>query len=172
MGYQNIVVNPEAFTGIQYSSYQPVVSPINVLPSKTKRTENIDFQAYSKYDILTEGFDNHGYVSGKVDDISNNKVGPLKQVYNDLSISEVKMANQSGDLGNDIKAYQNLRTHLQNDHQYDFNGNQFSHNKRQQTLQDGLQEDANALIIQQNNLYILGTITVSFMIVGAIMLTR
>lgn len=174
MGYQNIVVNQEAFTGLNYSSYQPVISPINVVPSKTKRIENNNFQAYAQYDILTEEFDNHGYVVGNVSNIniSDKKIIPLKQIYNDLSGSEINMSTQFRNLGNTITSYQNSRNQITNDSNYEFINNELLINNRKLTVQDGLQEDANALVFQQNNIYILGTITVGFMIVGAFMLAR
>jgi hypothetical protein len=67
-----------------------------------------------------------------------------------------------------------MRTQQQllNDKNSDYNGDSPLFKDKKPTLADGLQDDINTMIIKENNLYILGTITLATLLLGVIVVAR
>jgi hypothetical protein len=61
---------------------------------------------------------------------------------------------------------------LNNDAKYDFSGNVLQYTDKKPTLADGLDDDLKTMILQENNLYILGTITMATLLVGILVISR
>ena len=75
-------------------------------------------------------------------------------------------------LTQNIATYNTLYTTLNNDAKYDFSGNVLLYTDQKPTLSDGLDDDLKTMILQENNLYILGTITMATLIIGLLIISR
>jgi hypothetical protein len=176
---QNITLsNVEGFTTMSENKK----SEYNIADSIKPFSMNDEYGSFS----ITENFESNVYVPSIVlqktygntqtpeyiDAIKNYQLNPL----NDL-------IKQNGDIhGNINLAHQKLSEKttvvlhdqyklLHNKHS-DYRGDAPLQNDKKPTLADGLQEDLNTMIIKENNLYILGTITLATLLVGIIVVAR
>jgi len=75
-------------------------------------------------------------------------------------------------LKTNITTYNTMVDTLNNDAKYDFSGNVLLYTDKKPTLADGLDDDLKTMILQENNLYILGTITMATLLVGILVISR
>ena len=87
----------------------------------------------------------------------------IDSTYRDLSnnIGQITNSNQTG-----------LRDQLMANDKYDFSGNLLNYMNEKPTLNDAMLEDTETLILQQNAVFMLGTIASATLIIFAIMLLR
>ena len=75
-------------------------------------------------------------------------------------------------LKTNITTYNTMVDALNKDVKYDFSGNVLLYTDKKPTLADGLDDDLKSMILQENNLYILGTITMATLLVGILVISR
>jgi hypothetical protein len=144
-----------------------------------KNLENNIFQNKFSLYTNTEGFDSHGYnqnSGSNSNDIKKNQLDPIKDIgldynsklynikknFNDLSLNITKITNNNNS---------GIRDDMSGNYLYDYN-TPFSLNNKPKTLLDGMLYDNNILNVQENSIYVLGTITAATLIVFAIMIGK
>ena len=143
--------------------------------SSVLRNQSSDYSAYSDRHVIFENFDNHGYkvpntLNGNT--IITGEINPLTGISSDYS-TKLQIVNTNYiDLSNNIAKITNddgtgIRDYLKaNSDKYDFSGNYIV--EKPKTLLDGLVYDNQLLTVQENAMYVLGTITAASLIVFAI----
>lgn len=146
---------------------------------------------------IMETFDNHGYVDGnKVRNksgnpgdtdnlpnrISQQQIAPLKSIASDYNDLLGNIDGKYRDIKTNITGYKAARNSIAYDStvegdttndsrkKYDFEtaGRTLLYNERKPTMGDAINEDLNLLIMQDNQLYFLGTITIAALLIGAV----
>jgi len=126
-----------------------------------------------------EGFDTHGYydASAACNDvgtgcqpaIQNGQITPLIQIANDYD-NQIKQISQTYvDMSNNLDTYYARRALLNNHPKYDFSANPVF-TKEDNSLVNAMQQDTKQMALQQNNLYISGTILTTTLLITAIYL--
>ena len=152
--------------------------------NNTKAVSGIDMSRKEGFGSSVEGFDNHGYIDNNSynynaitstsipDAIINQKIIPLAEMTNDYSHTLGKINSTYVDLSNNIQSITGVRDIMKNDpiNKYQFNAE--DELKKKQTITDALIEDKNAIILQQNDMYMLGTITVATLLIAAIYIAK
>lgn len=87
----------------------------------------------------------------------------------------IDLSNNYGDIGNKVVEYKDMRNKIKMKSGYDadgnpedyidFSGNWLDYTDRKMTLKDATKEDIHMMIIQQNNAYIIGMITIATVLV-------
>jgi hypothetical protein len=85
--------------------------------------------------------------------------------------SNPQIQNNYEDISNNISQYYHTRNQLYSNLQYDYSGNslQLFHN-RIPTINDGLKDDTDTLILRENTLFIVGSVTMASLIVLALII--
>lgn len=150
-------------------------SSFETIYNSFKITENFDEKNYKgntfihKDDLQkTFGINNTTYIDAiqkyELNPINNQILNHTKQVDN--------INKNYIDLSNNIDSYNDLKNKLSSNPEYDFDGKKLNYIDKKPTLRDGLLDDVNTMIVQENNLYILGTITLAVLLVGTIIVIR
>lgn len=121
-----------------------------------------------------EGFDSHGYKTEggtTAVDLTNNKVGPLIQIYADHRIEQRMINSNYYDISNNLtefnKVYGNLTTDLL--YRDEYMGNVIT---RPVTKIDGWINDNKEIIMQQNSIYVLSTIAIASLVLALILVSK
>ena len=135
----------------------------------------------------TEGFNTYGYQnpSNECSDSDPNKVGcqpaifnkqldPLIKISSDYNGQVKQMTQLSKDIQTNITNYNDVRSTLMNqkDDKYDFNANNRSFSKEDNSLLNAMQQDSKQMALEQTNLYIAGSILTTTLLISAIYLGR
>jgi len=115
--------------------------------------------------------------SQAISNVNNFQISPMIQISSNYSTLLNKIHSTYGDLSNNIAQITNssntgLRDVMLANDKYDFSGNLLNYNNYRPTLNDARIEDTNTLILQQNSIYILGTLASATLLIFAIMLAR
>jgi hypothetical protein len=143
---------------------------------------------------LKETFDNYGYqTSNNVGNVSANagdsenlpqriidkQINPMIQISQDYSNLQQNINNNYYDISNSLYKITNadnsgIRDILSNDPKniYDFSGNYLNYYTKKPKKEDALKEDVNIMVLEENNLLMLGTITIASLIIGSIYFSR
>jgi hypothetical protein len=134
-------------------------------------TSGSNYTAFSENFVIYEGFNDHGYKVGTTGNtIVSGQILPLSAVAGDYS-DKIKTVNQNYyDLSSNIGAINTIRYDISGNPVYDYN-TPFVLNKPK-TLLDGLVYDNNLLTVQENAMYVLGTIAAATLIVLAIVIGK
>lgn len=139
-------------------------------------TSDSNYTAFSENFVIYEGFNEHGYVkqNGKANVYGNTilsgQIVPLSLIARDYS-DKLKTVNQNYyDLSSNIGVVNTIRKDMSGNPVYDYN-TPFVLNKPK-TLLDGLVYDNNLLTVQENAMYVLGTIAAATLIVLAIVIGK
>jgi hypothetical protein len=126
-----------------------------------------------------EGFDNHGYQdasaacsdvgSGCQPAIQNGQITTLIQMANDYDNQIKQMSQTYVDMSNNLDTYYATRKILNSHPMYDFSANPVF-TKEDNSLVNAMQQDTKQMALQQNNLYISGTILTTTLLITAIYL--
>ncbi len=109
---------------------------------------------------------------GCIRDISNNKIAPLKEMAANYERALQQLSQNRIDLSNNITNYNNLKQNLlDNDNTYKYSDAVDQTNPDKKTLLDGMNDDANEMLLQQNNVYLMGTLTTASLLILAIILS-
>jgi hypothetical protein len=153
---------------------KPQVKPFSSMSSTYDNftiTENFEQNVFVPTAVLKKT-----YVDTKtpqyIDAIKEYQLKPLNNLIKQNSdiTGNINIAHQQ--LNQTINPYLNERNKLLRDNNSDYNGNSPLYTEKKPTLADGLQEDLNIMIIKENNLYILGTITLATLLIGIIVVAR
>jgi hypothetical protein len=180
-----------------YSDYELITDKELIIPDKHNIGYNglnneIKDQFIKNWEYINgtgsikENFDNHGYILstdsantfGNISipqSIIQNQINPLIQITQDYSELQKNVNDKYYDISNSIYKIKNnnntgIRDILSNDpnNVYDYSGNLFKYNTKKPQKEDALKEDANIMILEQNNILMLGSITVAALLIGAI----
>jgi hypothetical protein len=109
------------------------------------------------------------------DNIVDNQINPLTRMYQDYSKLQQNVNNTYYDISGSIYKIRNksktgVRDILSNDPDniYDFSGNVLTYSSKKPKKRDALKEDNQIMVLEQNNLLMLGSITIATLLIGAI----
>ncbi len=109
---------------------------------------------------------------GCIRDISNNKIAPLKEMAANYDKALQQLSQNRADLASKITNYNNLKQNLlDNNNTYKYSDAVDQTNPDKKTLLDGMNDDANEMLLQQNNVYLMGTLTTASLLILAIILS-
>jgi hypothetical protein len=162
----------------------------NGFNTKTQNQYKKNWEYLNGNGITKENFDNHGYTdsynvvnvsantggnSNIPDSIINKQINPLIEISKDYNTLQQKVNDNYYDISNSIfKIRNNNKTGIRDillndpDNIYDYSGNLFNYNTKKPKKEDALKEDVNIMILEQNNLLMLGTITIAALLIGAV----
>jgi hypothetical protein len=134
-------------------------------------TENFDSNVFVPTDVLKKTYGST-QTPEYIDAIKEYQLKPLNNLIkqNSEMTGNVNVAHY--ELRDKINPYLKERNKLLADKKIDYASDSPLYKDRKPTLADGLQEDIHTMIIKENNLYILGTITLATLLVGIIVIAR
>jgi hypothetical protein len=137
--------------------------------------ENFDNRGYKESKDVVNQSANPGDNNNIPNSIIQNQINPIIQISDDYSKLQKNVNDKYYDISNSILKIKNnnktgIRDILSNDPNniYDYSGNLFNYNNMKPKKENALKEDINTMILEQNNVLILGTITVATLLIGAI----
>ena len=148
----------------EYNKQKSMISQAKAIPNPLSGLES--------YTI--ENFDSKGFsqgVSSNPDVVNNNQLLPMVSIYNDY-LSKQQQVNQNYyDMSQNVQSFKDQYTKLMNDpnDKYDFKASSFN---KAPTQLDGLINDNREIIMQQNSMYILSTITVATLVLALILVYK
>jgi len=167
------------------------IAPIEF--SKSVKTSGIDPILSAKIHLNNqflgkeEGFDNHGYTPSAAvyskyasnpttsmpTAITDNQITPLSKIADDYAGALSHIDSNQALLKQKIANYNGLHANLakEKDNKYDYDGSSINY-KKPPTINDALIEDANVMILQQNDIFALGSIAVATVLIAAIYIGR
>jgi hypothetical protein len=156
-------INNKLLSSTTYSSYQPMV--------KAQHTETPS---------TVEGFNTYGYnmpVDNNPDAVSKTQITPLEQISADYSNAQNQINAQYNNIGVNIDKITNstntgLRDIMMNDPKYDFSGNLLNYINKKPSLADARQADSKIMLVEQNSIYIFGSIAAASLLILAIVIAR
>ena len=104
---------------------------------------------------------------GCLSNIENKKINPLIQLSNSYSDKLNRITKHNNEIQDKIQEYQDTRIDISNNPHYFFNSTDLSNKK---SLVDGMNDDLNELMLQENNMYITGAITIFTLLISGIMI--
>ena len=150
------------------SSVQQAFTLMNTQNDNENMNMNIvePFNGYNTNSCTTDGAQ-----VGCVNYIENNKIKPLLSANNQFLQTLSDLSNNNVHLSTSISQYKNIRLDLSNNvnaHYWDTTADHLINPVP--TLLDTANSDTNTLMMQQNNMYIAGTMTTATLLILAIML--
>jgi hypothetical protein len=144
---------------------------MNFSSINSKPNNSSDYSAYSESFVIYEGFNDRGYKVGTTGNtILSGQVLPLSLVAKDYS-NNLKTVNQNYyDISSNISSIKTIQNDISGNTLYDYNTPFIL--EKPKTLLDGLVYDNNLLTVQENAMYVLGTITAATLIVFAIVIGK
>jgi hypothetical protein len=148
----------------EYNKQKSMISQAKTIPNLLSSLES--------YTI--ENFDSNGFSQGVSSDpnfVNNNQLLPMVSIYNDY-LSKQQQVNQNYyDMSQNIHDFKHQYAKLMNDpnDKYDFKASSFN---KAPTQLDGLINDNREIIMQQNSMYILSTITVTTLVLALILVYK
>ena len=144
---------------------------MNFSSINSKPNNSSDYSAYSENFVVYEGFNDRGYKVGTTGNtMLSGQILPLSLIATDYS-NKLKTVNQNYyDLSSNISSIKSIQTDISGNTLYDYNTPFIL--EKPKTLLDGLVYDNNLLTVQENAMYVLGTITAATLIVFAIVIGK
>jgi len=148
---------------------------IEMAKQQAKPVSNLGyFTVEPFYSGTNTAIDDHSFQSklyNNPKDVANNQVAPMIAIYNDYLIKQQQVNQNYFDLSKNIYDFShNYYTTLADPNDtYDLSANNFN---RPPTKLDGLLVDNKEIIMQQNSMYILSTITIATLVLALILVTR
>uniref|UniRef100_A0A6C0L933 Uncharacterized protein n=1 Tax=viral metagenome TaxID=1070528 RepID=A0A6C0L933_9ZZZZ len=144
---------------------------MNFSSINSKPNNSSDYSAYSENFVVYEGFNDRGYKVGTTGNtILSDQVLPLSLIATDYS-NKLKTVNQNYyDLSSNISSIKTIQNDISGNSYYDYNTPFVL--EKPKTLLDGLVYDNNLLTVQENAMYVLGTIAAATLIVFAIVIGK
>jgi hypothetical protein len=111
----------------------------------------------------------------------SNPQTPLKEAFSTTTYgSYLEQTNKIGkldtkyeDISQNIVVYDALKDSVESDEKYaDFSGNFLHYTDHPSTVKDAVKEDIHMMILQQNNSYIIGMITVITVMITTYLVTK
>lgn len=133
----------------------------NAAPLKAATIKE-NFTQYNQYDC--SGQDCKSF-------IQTQKIDPLIKTASDYSKTLQVMNANNTTFSNNLNTYNSTYTDLSNNAVYQFRAEDTDFNNTKKSLLETANDDLNELLIQQNNMYIIGTITTATLLITAILLS-
>ena len=180
-GITNIALsNVEGFTTMsenkssQYNISNPI-TPFSMTENtygSFSVTENFAGNVFVPTEVLKKTYGDNTKTPQYIDAIKEYQLKPLNNLIKETGDihGNINLAHQQ--LDEKTKETIHLQHRLMHDKRSDYRGDAPLHKDRKPTLADGLQDDVNTMIIKENNLYILGTITLATLLIGIIVVAR
>ena len=133
------------------------------------------YKPYSNYEVLSvnklvENFNSHGYVAGNVGNTVIMQIQPLNQIINDRRQLNTNVNQNINSIRDNLVSYSILKNSLLKSADYDYSGNRLLYlNDEKPKTVDALQSDVNDYVIQEKNVFIIGSISMAILILGSIM---
>ena len=162
----------------------------NGFSDETKKQYIKDWEYINGNGVSKENFDNRGFTEsqnvvnksanpGDNQNIPNSiiekQINPMIKITQDYSEIQRKVNNNYYDISNSIFKIKNnnntgIRDILSNDTNniYDFSGNMFKYNTKKPQKEDAMKDDVNIMVLEQNNILMLGSITIAALLIGAV----
>jgi hypothetical protein len=162
----------------------------NGFSDETKKQYIKDWEYINGNGVSKENFDNRGFTESQnvvnksanpgdnqniPDSIIEKQINPMIKITQDYSEIQRKVNNNYYDISNSIFKIKNnnntgIRDILSNDTNniYDFSGNMFKYNTKKPQKEDAMKEDVNIMVLEQNNILMLGSITIAALLIGAV----
>jgi len=163
------------YNGFNNETIKLYIKDWNYIKGKGVGKENFDNRGYTESKNVVNQSANPGNNANIPDSIDAKQIGPLIKISDDYSEMQRKVNNNYYDISNSIFKIRNnnktgIRDILSDDptNIYDYSGNIFNYNSRKPKKEDALKDDINILILEQNNLLMLGTITIAALLIGAV----
>jgi len=109
------------------------------------------------FTLYTEAFTSYGSVTSQIDNIAL-----INNTYDDISSNIVKHTALKSELDRSAKYI-------------DFSGNHLAFTDKKtgkESVKDAIKEDIHAMILQQNNAYIVGMIAISAVLITTFLITK
>jgi len=152
----------------------------NGQPVKTSEIESFDTHNYQDSATVRNLGGNPGNNASLPNEIINKQINPMIEISNDYSQLQQQISDKYYSIGN--KAYKitnpqtgkGVRDILSKDENniYDFSGNTLYFNSKKPLKRDALKDDVNIMLAQTNDMFMLGTLTVATLLIGAIYFGR
>jgi hypothetical protein len=110
-----------------------------------------------------EPFDNGDIVSAQ--SIAVNQLGPLKSISSQYANNLNQMSANYNSIAANVSQYDSLNKTLSSDPKYDFSGNSIV---KPPGILDGAREDIDVMLVQQNTMHIIGSVTAATLLVAAL----
>ena len=109
--------------------------------------------------------------SGENADSIKSQIAPITSSYTGYITSQQQINDNYYVMGNNIASFNSLYGNIttRTDDKYDFRGNGFA---RAPTKIDGWINDNKEIVMQQNSIYILSTITIASLVLALILVTK
>jgi hypothetical protein len=162
--------SPVSNTTLSYSSY---TNPINSQIILNATQSNLGNKNEGFVGNLTAA----GYDLNR-DNINKYQIQPLNAMADENYNSLYAVSSNATDISNNINLITNtdetgLRDVMTDNDKYHFKGNVLNIlNNSKPTLVDALNEDTNSMVLNETNVYILGTITVATLLITAIYISK
>jgi len=188
--YRSKINNETTYSYDSYKDYQLLDEKPLIIDNPVHGLNNSFQNNYNnckKYYTGKEGFDNRGYTNSSTVLNNNDIIGNImqKQIQPMIAISQ-DFGNLQGNISNNYydisgKIYKitnsnntGIRDILSRDANdaYDYSGNTLKFNSKKPRKEDALKDDVNIMILEQNNLLMLGTITIASLLIAAIYFGR
>ncbi len=122
---------------------------------------------YQTFNVV-ETFDASGVDLERIRSTSNS----INLKLNTLNELNDGVNQNYNELRNRVQMYKNLRHDLEIDKKYDYSGKVLQYTEKKNTLADGLDEDLKIMIVEENNLFILGTIAMATLLIGILVISK
>ena len=174
---QNIYSDFESFTNYYSDNIQFKKSQLYINNYEKSVMDN-SIKPFCKYDQNLKSFTiidgTYNIKEAFENNLANNQqlYGDVVYDINDIKNDEQTISKNFQDICGNIVKLNEKRKILNDDKKYDFNGNVLLGYNTKPNLLDAVQEDNQIMIIQQNNIYILGTITLAILLIGTIIIAK
>ena len=138
----------------------------------------LNFSTYT----IQESFDSHGLnptdfptnITPTIDvnSIINQKILPVIAESQDYTNELNRIQNNYSKIENKLYGISKQRNILNNNNKYDYKGSSFNYHDERPSIQEAVIADSTTMIYNQNNIYILGTMTAATMVIIGILLAR
>jgi hypothetical protein len=128
------------------------------------------------FSFLKEGFDLYSFNPNPTNygDVKQN-IQVLQNQSNEAQNKDQEINTKYQELAKDISDFNRAKIHVSSQSKYDYSGNHISlpdKTDRIRTTTDVRNDDTNTLLLQQNYIYVLGTITCATLLIGAIVIGK
>jgi len=136
--------------------------------SNTLNYNSMSYKPFSKFDVIDTNNIIENFTSLR-EPLELQDINVAINDFNDKS----NVANKNyGNLVTGINNYLINRNELINTSLYDYSGNVLFINDGKPTMKDGLESDTKEFVMQENNILILGSISLAFLLIGTYVILR
>jgi len=170
-GNRNVLDNLKSLENYDnYSNYTTTYdTKINSHYNSNTINHNLmEYKPFSKFDAITINKINENFTTLR-EPYTLQDLGNKLNEYNSLNGNAIV---NYGNLVTGINSYLTSSNNLLNSSLYDYSGNILFLNNGKTTMKDALESDTKELASQENNVFILGTLSLAIFIIGTIVALR